>query len=259
MEREIQHLREQLDNTAVRSAAAAEAQVEIARKSLKVTGIGVAATAAIGALGLILDVARDARSDQTNQCAAAIADLMEHDAVASIKIWSPDCTILLEQRDLPEIQRREQRIAGFADGTASAGTAIRSATADNSSGSPTAEDATQAPDIDDGDFIPTMVLASSNDPRKRRPRGVDGARPAGPTLPHEAPINGRLTTIEGRARRAGSIFIIEMDPEHGRSMFLLPPEGQIPVDKGRYQVTGRVFSPSNVMEIMSAQTMQPLE
>ncbi|MEI4505413.1 hypothetical protein WBQ88_08300 [Sphingopyxis sp. CCNWLW253] len=106
MEQEIARLRADLDGSAVVTAQATLDQAAEAYKSRRIAEWSLV----LAVMGLIYDVAHDALSEQPNRCASAIADLMELDNVSSVKVWSTDCTAIIEKRHVSEVQRRERGV-----------------------------------------------------------------------------------------------------------------------------------------------------
>lgn len=290
MEREIAVMREQMAGTTVRMADAADAQVDIARKMMKVTTGGILVSAAIGVAGLILDVARDMTSGQPTECATAAANLMQHDHVGKIRIWSPDCTIIIEQRDIPEMERRARGIYAGVGMTPPFSTASDR----NFSVEHLGEDMTQAPDTEDeglfnapfGDgrfggalahqdeFPTSMHFASGND-RPPRGRSIDGARPAGPGAVDDVPPipQLRITTapvvtrkaagfpwkrsyghVTGRVAAVGEAYEmrVDMPPNEDEDLTILMPRDTMLITGRRYRLTGTLFETHDAAAIFVA-------
>lgn len=225
LEQEIAHLRVDLngvkaDNSYARIAA--------------YTGV---ATAAIAAIALIHTIVHDARAEQPNLCASVIGDLMDRDYVSRIEIRSPDCSFVIEQRDMPEMQRRAEGVYSTVGIGTGRGTA-RAFADPNVAGEYLAEDATQAPDHDEDQFETNF----------------DEERFAGPALNDE---NGRATgyarrasgamgypgQIFGTIEAAGDAFVLKPDDDQGvpKRVTLIPRESASIKDGGRYSVRGNIF------------------
>lgn len=251
MEREIADLRETIDATAVSTAAAADAQVDIARKMLIVTATGSLATIAIGALGLILDFVKDARAESPNECAAAIADLMEHDAVQTLRIWSPDCTAVLEKRDVPEMLRREEGIR-LQVGEVANRRSKRQATLINAPFSTPSEET-------DHNYVVDSYSSKTAFPLPEQLKTGDTIKY--PTAPIFA-LNGPEVQFSGHVQYNDGVMLFWPDspPAPKRPTLMVPqPPLHALRDGGRYRIGGRMMRSEGPADTISLSTIQRID
>lgn len=120
-----------------------------------------------------------------------------------------------------------------------------------------------------GDYQERRVRAEAIEPDDRgilepelakpdieRIRTIETALPVADRPPARA---GRRINLSGQLRFAGDAHLFVPDEGHPRELILIPPEGQGLADGGRYQVSGRLFSPPGAFDILAAKLMQPLQ
>jgi hypothetical protein len=229
MEAALEKLRAQQHHTSTRSADAAERQANAAEvqtglqhKGLVWTRVGVG----IAAVTLVCTFGGAIRDEQPNSCATAVADLMEQDGVTRVQMWSRDCTVNIEKRDVPEMQRREQ--------------GIRAATGRSEATSHTRFKSAEIP-FPDAAFGPSSVDA----PPRRPEDTAEGAVPrqAGDGAASLAIGTGRNYNEIGEFRIVGDLIFFYPDGGSGpaKPALFIPPNEFMIGEMQRYRVSGRHF------------------
>lgn len=173
-EENLTHSRRAIE-AAERQAVAAEQSNEISRSNRNWTAVGAISGVAV----LVMTIGACVKSEHPNPCSTAAADLMEHDDVASFTMWARDCIVVIDKRDVPEVQRREQGIrAGTGDFTL------------------TGQDAELRVTRADGDvdppWPPNDYFASGSDQPRRHSDGNYGVESFG-----ENPMNASSEVVAG--------------------------------------------------------------
>ncbi|MGX5713907.1 hypothetical protein ACWKWJ_14510 [Sphingopyxis terrae subsp. ummariensis] len=262
MQAELQFLQQANDNyarrgveAAERQAAAAEDANTIARSNRNWTAVGALSAVAM----LVLTIGACVKSEKPNPCSDAAADLMEQDSIARLTFWSRDCSVVIDKGDVPEMQRREQGIRA-SRGHSSVGMTLpfSGAGSGNNMAGHLAEDATQAPDNDEGFPGSTQLPLTDDDPRQR-PRGVDGAREAGPIsiLSLTDGIKGLRTSQTGVIGAIGDLLAMEPEPGNpqSRPTIVVPPASYIATNGDEVEVRGKLFRLPGLQDLMIADTI----
>ena len=261
LEQEIARMRVDLDGLKRADNDATLIQANETRKSRKIA----AGALAVGVIGLIYTIVHDAVSEQQSFCGSVIADIMDHNNVSTLSIWSADCSAVIGKRDVPELERRERsreaigdREHKFPESSAFLANGQRENPLLRKIDFGKDEDRTEPAGVP---FPQSAHLPSSTDDLPEngvalRAGGRVGQRVGGTQEPEP---NGSRIDRKGRIRFAGDAYYFESDDGGDRPVILIPPEGQALVDGDSYQVVGRLFSPAREFNILSAQVMQPLE
>ncbi|MGH6652649.1 MAG: hypothetical protein ACREB7_16115 [Sphingopyxis sp.] len=205
---------------------------------------------ALTVAGLVYTVAHDFLNDAPNECASALAELMEKDSVPAIYMWSPDCTFRIGNADVPEARRRatvhKLEAVGIEAGAAEVGRQSLGV-------QPESADVPfpQSAHFSSGADVPLTIQpqSASSETGAGSPGPVVGIRPRDSTHGHVA-TEPKLPQARGLPYQAHGVFSFfdglmifkaddRADGTGTRSAILIPPEQYMFGEGQRYEVKGR--------------------